>query len=181
MIVEYTIIDSLDQVDLSSLFDASADVIDYSYRGWPSNQMSIEEKKEFYINSVIMTFSEPYVLGRYPLGKFIAFKATVNGIDSLVNMGYVKDDCYTSYWYLTAPDSTGSRNWIFASRNIMHAFYREQGFNSFKFVTYQDSLLARNARMRHNSGHVQILEQKKIDDIHIEIKVKVNDASVLTA
>ena len=181
MQVEYVKISSLDEVDVSTLYEASASVIDQSYIWWPAGVTSPEQKKEHYIAVLKAAFNKMISVGDYDVNSLFAFKATIDGVDSLLNVGYVKDNCYASYWYLTSPDASGSRNWLFASKNIMHAFYKNSGFNSFKFVTYEGSLLLRNTRMRHNSGHIVILNENKIDDFHIEVIVKVNDVSVLTA
>ena len=177
MIVIYTPIASLDDVDLESLYDSSIETLEQSYMWWPEHTTTPEQKKSFFINVFRAASHEGFGGGVFSRENFFAFKAQIDGVDSLLSAGFVDESgTFHCMWYLSKPDSTGSRNWLYATAYDEHALYRSQGITALRIVTFDDAQIARNIRMRAAAGAVTILDKIILDDVQVAYLLKVNEA-----
>lgn len=177
MTVTYTPVSSLDEVDLYSLYDACADVIDRSFTWWPEGVNTPELKREFYTQFLRECSTLGMGAAPYLRENFFVFKAQIDGVDSLVSAGYVDEGgCYHCLWYLTKPDANGSRNWLYTTIGDEHALYRSRGITSMRIITYEESLIARNIRMREAAGAIVVLDKTFVDDTNVSYTLKVNEA-----
>lgn len=165
MIVEYSLLESLDNIDVNSFYDASASTIAMHFPLWPAEVVTDEQRKEYYVNLFIESCKQsPSGIAPIPNSKFIMFKATLDGVDSLLSAGYVDETkCFTPQWYFTKPDVNGSRNWLYTQDDAEHAFYRSQGITSFIVSAFKNSILYNNIKQRALSGRYNILSEDIFD------------------
>ena len=165
MIVEYSLIETLDLVDVDSFYDASASTIEMHFPYWPAENMTAEEKKIFYITLFRDTCQQsPTGLPPIPNSRWIMFKATADGVDSLLSAGAImSDNCYIPQWYFTKPDANGSRNWLYTQDEAEHAFYRANGITSFMVSAFKGTMLYTNIKQRALAGRYNILSEDILD------------------
>lgn len=161
MTVNHQRITSLSEVDFDYLFIESVDKIEGNFFWWRPS-LTVAEKKDYYYKQL-----QDAVEGRSPLIQenetFFMFKTLLNGQDKELSAGFIgQDGVYRGQWNLSAPDSTGSRNWIYTqeTRDSRKALFNENGITAYSIPTFVGSDLYKFVKYRENAGFFKILEEK---------------------
>lgn len=161
MVITHQKIASLAEVDFDYLFSESASRIDGNFL-WANPSATFSEKKEFYLSQLQDAIEDRSHLMKDG-EKFFMFKSLVDGEDKELSAGFIGvDGRYRLHWNLSAPDSTGSRNWIYTkeSRDSRKALLNSNGITAYVMPTYIGSDLYKFVKYRKNAGNFELLEEK---------------------
>lgn len=160
MTVIHQKITSLAEVDFDYLFTESASRIDGNFLWNPS--FTLEDKKQFYYNQI-----QDAIEGKSHLIKdgetFFMFKTMIDGQDKELSAGFKGiDGKYRGHWNLSAPDNTGSRNWIYTkeTRDSRKLLLNSEGITAYSMPTYVGSDLYKFVKYRKNAGNFELLEER---------------------
>ena len=168
---------SLADVDYDTLCDDSFPDIDNNFFEKVPGQLTVEQKKQYYYDQC-----QAAIDGRSSLQKdaeiFFGFKIVVDGIDRVLNAGFVEADgvTYRGHWYLTSPID-GSRSFIYSAEAAAarRAFYEANGIAHYKAPTFTGSLMYQ-ALHRNNTSNVVSIEEETVNSVvdnGVVIKVQV--------
>lgn len=160
MALEFIPITNLSLVDFNGLFAASAEVLDSNYM-WPDAAMSTDEKRQHYLSQL-----QSAIAGNFGVhddtDTFFMFKVTNDGVDLMLNAGFVSESgVYRTHWYLTRPDA-GSRNWIYspAMATLRRKFFANSDIVAYEVRTIAGSQLYTAVKQRINSGSLVLLAER---------------------
>jgi hypothetical protein len=157
-------VNSLDSfVEFDQMFAAAASRVDANFFSQFDQNLSFDEKKQYYKNQIAMAFN-----GTWPLttSDEVAFfyKGIYDGIVMEFSGGYIEADGITLRinWYLTSPDENDSRNVLHIAETsaIRAAFYAEHGISQYKLTTFVDSRLYQWFKLRINSGAITLISEE---------------------
>lgn len=161
MIITHQKITSLSEVNFDYLFLESVTRMEGNFL-WARPDFTVEEKRDFYYNQL-----QDAIEGRSHLIKenetFFMFKTILDGEDKELSAGFIgQNGVYRGHWNLSAPDSTGSRNWIYTqeARDSRKALFNANGIVAYSMPTFVGSDLYRFVKYRENAGFFKILEEK---------------------
>ena len=161
MVITHQKITSLAEVDFDYLFIESAPRIDGNFL-WHNPRASVPEKRDFYYNQLSEAINGASHLRRD--GEiFFMFKSLIDGQDKELSAGFIGDNGqYRLHWNLSAPDATGSRNWIYTqeARESRRALLNASGITSYVIPTYVGSDIYKFVKYRENAGNFRILEER---------------------
>ena len=160
MIIEYKEITSLEQVDFDSLFYQSLSRLDANYL-WGRDNLTPEQKRDIYYNRLLdATLDKSHL--KKDGDRFLMYKILVDGVERELSAGFVSGTTYIPYWHLTAPDPTGSRNWLYLpeTREARKAFFYERVIYSMAIRTFKGSELYNIIKSRSTTGNFQILDER---------------------
>jgi hypothetical protein len=161
MAIVYQRLQSLSEIDLDTMFFNSLDLLDANFFSLLPQDISFDDKKSHYLVQLQSAIDNTWPL-KNDTDTFMMFKGVVDGIDGEFAAGYVDaEGAFTGRWYLTSPDSTGSRNWFWQeeAKTIRHAMYAENGVTKIKMPTFLNSQLYTFMKNRVNSGLITQLEE----------------------
>jgi hypothetical protein len=162
-IIEFTEITSLDQIDYDKMFDGSYPSIEYNFFQKHKEDMTYEQKKNYYRGQLEDAINGTSPLIKSPNETFFMFKADYDNITMEFVAGYIEADneTFRVHWLLTQPDLNQSKNAIYSSaaKEKRTQFYNERNILYYKAPTIRDSEFYRWMKYRNNSGAVEILEE----------------------
>lgn len=159
MNIEFVQIDSLDDIDFDYLFSESYVRMENTFL-WAPGINTYEQRKQFYFNQL-----QSGIDGTWPLKNDTdTFVMIVTKVDNEVvefAAGFMDEDRYLSLrWHLTAPGSTGNRNWRYSAEanQARRALVSQLNAAGFKEFTWKGSLHYRMLRMRAQTGNFTLEE-----------------------
>ena len=170
---------TLSDFDFDTLVNDSFPDININFFNQVPFVLTDTEKKQYYLNQLTHAFN-----GTSPLQKegesLFGFKIVVDGIDKVVNFGFIEADgiTYRGHWYLTSTVN-GSRSFIYSSEAgvARHNFYTSLGITSYKAPTFKASLMYKALRRNNSSNVISIVEEVNntqlthIDGVVIKVQV----------
>lgn len=169
-------IKSWDDLDFDSIFDQSTSRLDQNFFSIANHVKTYEDKKKFYKDQIQSAFDGLWSLKQEGETLFL-YKGIYDGIVMEFCGGYIENDGITfrGHWYLTAPDSAGSRNLIHTSEaaDSRRAFYQQHGLSQYKVLTYIGSSMEQWMNIRINSGAVKLVSKT-------EMPVNINNMAHVT-
>lgn len=133
MQVNFVRVYGLNDFDFDALYDGSEPDI-YLNHTWSHEPLG-RSKKEVFRYTIEQAFNLGVSADNEPL---FGFKLTIDGVDHLVNIGYIESDgeTYRANWFLTKPYN-GSRSFIFDSNTsvVRAQFYSNNNITHYKFYT----------------------------------------------
>lgn len=161
MTVTFTKINTLDDVEFDTLFDDSVVHLDSNFI-WPGTITTLEEKRQSYRERLQAAIDGDMSLASSPNSRFLMYKVEIGSKDVMVNAGFIDAvGSYKTHWYLTSPDATNSRNWLYtqAMDDARSNFFAEEGITSYKVLTFVDSPLYRLIKSRFAANRNVILDE----------------------
>jgi hypothetical protein len=152
--------------DFDALYDGSEPDIhkNYFWQGEPGGR----SKKEMLSSFIESDFSLGVSKDNEPL---FAFKITIDGIDHLVNIGYIEADgvTYRSRWLL-AKAYNGSKSFIFDTNTtaIRAQFFQDNNLTGYKMETRTNTIMYQAVT---NKTTVNVVEDQREGDIGAVLKI----------
>lgn len=176
MSIVFERIHSIEDFDYDAMFQASEIHLDENFFAKVPYPLTYEEKKQYYKDQLQSAFDGKSYLQRENEQLFL-FLGVFDGIPMEFGGGYIENDGETLrfHWYLTAPDTNGSRNILHldSTADIRKVFYNAHGITKYRVETYVDSPLHKWMKLRAASGHRVILSETTtvISDTLTEVSV----------
>ena len=165
MIVQMQTVDSIDGIDLDTLFAESVARMDMNYI-WAPGINDPAAKKNHYLGQI-----QSAIDGTWPLkgdtDTLFMFTTTVDGILADFAAGYKQADGIVSLrWNLASDNPALSNNWRFSpeARDERKRFSAEHGIDGFKHYTWVGSLIYRMLKTREQAGYVTLEEAPLVID-----------------
>ena len=170
---------TLTDFDFDTLVTDSFPDININFFNQVPFELTDTEKKQYYLDQLTHALN-----GTSPLQKegesLFGFKIVVDGIDKVVNFGFIEADgvTYRGHWYLTSTVN-GSRSFIYSSEADVarHNFYTSFGITSYKAPTFKTSLMYQALQRNNSSNVISIIEEvnnsqlSSIEGVAVKVQV----------
>tara|TARA_R110000822_G_scaffold5031_5_gene21783 strand:+ start:5239 stop:5781 length:543 start_codon:yes stop_codon:yes gene_type:complete len=159
--------------EFDDVFDASESRLDLNFFSIIPGIITSEDKKNYYRLQI-----ESAIAGTWPMMNegetLFLYKGVVDGVVVEFAGGFIETDGVTfrGHWYMTSPDSTGSRNPIYTAEaaESRRSLYTEHGLTGYKVLTYVGSSLYQWFKIRINGGAMTLIsetEKEMGDNTHV--------------
>jgi hypothetical protein len=163
MSITITEVRSVQEVSFQSLFEGSFPDIDINYFVKNEEKGYTEGKRDLYLRNLQGTLEGQKIPGNQ---RVLAFKASIDGVDHLLNVGFVDPETMTfkSVWLLSKPHE-GSRGFIHTPEyiSLRKAFLEENGVKNYSLRALKDSVLYNSLKRSDSSGTITIKEEVPVD------------------
>lgn len=146
-----------DFTEFDTMFAAAESRLNLNFFSEVHHITNFNDKKQYYRNQI-----EPAFAGTSPLQNAgetpFFYKGVYDGTTMEFCGGFIETDGITfrGHWYLTAPDSGGSRNVIHTADTATsrRAFYTTHGLSRYKVLTYVGSSMDQWMKLRISDGSI---------------------------
>lgn len=160
MAVTFERIYSIADVDFDTLCDDSFPDINNNFFVKVDGNHTDSEKKQYYLDQLLAAMAGTSGLQKEG-ESFFGFKIVINGVDRVLNAGFVEADgtTYRGHWYLTSPIG-GSRSFIYTEEagTARRTFYQSNGITHYKAPTFNSSLMYQALQRNDTSNVINIVE-----------------------
>lgn len=179
MNVVTSLINSLEEIDYEDLWERSKDAVQAN---WPTDAGSFENAKEFLRDMILSALNNDWP-GKHPHSPndtYIMFKTEDADTGLLLGLscGFLSPDgTLNGSQAFSTPDTTGSRNYIYAPETIenRNAFYREVGINKIQYtMIVKNSSYHRLLKLRQSTGNYTIISETEMGDSYITVLTQLN-------